>query len=173
MEVAVILACVVLIDACMRVFRVWLCKRRLLRHPFVTPLSLAFPANAPFIQAMVDELSDIMKIDPPRVYVYRARLSNAFVTAMALRPELYIADEAFESANGHDHPLACLAALIAHELAHLKLNHAPKHAVWRYLSSIRALSKAATRMLANLEQEADRLGAQVCGQYLIAIEART
>jgi len=169
MEIIIILACIALLYLLTHTFRIWLCKRRLLNHQFVIPLSAAFPANAPLIRAMVDELAGILDISTPEVFVYRARISNAFVTAMALRAELYIADEAFESANEHENPLKSLASLIAHELAHIKLNHSLEHAVWLYLSSISLLTNKAFQALQRIEEEADCLADQVCRRYFSTV----
>jgi len=139
------------------VMRLWYCKKNLKQHIHVNSLERALPVHAEWVYKLVQELSLIASIDTPKVFVYRAELPNAFVAVMPLRSEIYIADELFEDANASPDPIYTLAQTLAHELGHLKLNHAFAHAIYTYISyqRIPMLHNFAKKQLQNIEQEAN------------------
>ncbi|MDQ6990775.1 MAG: M48 family metalloprotease [Mariprofundaceae bacterium] len=146
--------------------RLWYCKKKLKQHIHVNDLERALPVHAVWVYKLLQELSLIAAIHPPKVFVYRAELPNAFVAAMPLRSEIYIADELFEEANASHDPIDTLAQTLAHEIAHLKLNHAFTHAIYTYLSyqHIPMLSDLAKNKLRTIEQEADDEAERIVSQ---------
>jgi len=139
------------------VIRLWYCTKNLKQHIHVNSLERALPVHAEWVYKLLQELSLIASIDTPKVFVYRAELPNAFVAVMPLRSEIYIADELFEDASTSDDPIHTLAQTLAHELAHLKLNHAFAHTIYTYLSyqHIPMLHNFTKKQLRKIEQEAD------------------
>jgi len=137
--------------------RLWYCKENLKQHIHVNDLERALPVHAVWVYKLLQELSFIASIRTPKVFVYRAELPNAFVAAIPLQSEIYIADELFEEANASDKPIDTLAQTLAHEIAHLKLNHSFAHAIYTYLSfqHMPMLSNLARNKLRKIEQEAD------------------
>jgi len=90
---------------------------------------------------------------------------------MPLRPELFLSDEALEQANSSTNPVARLAELIGHELAHIKFHHALYHAPIMYIAQsehvlffpLRHICQSA---LKHLEISADREGTRISRQYM-------
>jgi Zn-dependent protease with chaperone function len=146
--------------------RLWYCAKHLKQHIHVNSLERALPVNAVWVYKLLQELAHIASIDVPEVFVYRAELPNAFVAAMPLRSEIYIADELFEDANASHNPIATLTQTLAHEVAHLKLNHSFAHAIYTYLSyqHIPTLSNFAKNKLQKIEQEADNEAERIAFQ---------
>jgi len=169
MEITVILATLIgslLICALGVYIRLWYCKKNLTQHIHVNDLEKALPVHAIWVYKLLQELSFIASIEPPKVFVYRAELSNAFVAAMPLRSEIYIADELFEQANASHDPIDTLAQTLAHEIAHLKFNHSFTHAIYTYLSyqHMPMLCNLAKNKLRKIEQEADDEGEHIVSQ---------
>jgi len=145
----------------------WLCKHKLHQHHHINSLEKALPIHAPHVQQLIQELSSIANIVEPDVFVYRAALPNAFVAAMPLQANLYIADELFEKANEARDPLHTLAYILAHEIAHLKQKHAFKHAFYTYLTFVQVcgLTTWAKRKLCVIEEEADIEAENIVRQF--------
>ena len=146
----------------------WLCKHKLHNHHHVNTLEKALPIHAPHVYQLIQELSSIANIDTPEVFIYRAALPNAFVAAMPLQANLYIADELFEEANeSTSNPLQVLAYTLAHEIAHLKQKHAFKHALYTYLTFLQVygLTAWAKKKLCVIEKEADAEAENIMKQF--------
>ncbi|MDX8389473.1 MAG: M48 family metalloprotease [Mariprofundaceae bacterium] len=167
MEVSFLLAGLAVI-ICIPIIHLWRCKHRLSNHAFVVPLEEALPVNAPHVQQLISALSFIAGTRVPSTYVYRASLANAFVAALPLTPELYISDEVFEDANAADQSLEYLVAILAHEIAHLKLDHGMRHAALLYCRDLfifRFMKSYCIKRLALLEKEADQEGLLIAKGY--------
>lgn len=163
MEIAFILAGIAL-------SAIWLWQRMrrakdtILHHPHVQPLDEALPVHGELIRELVNDLANIATVPAPEVFVYRANLPNAFVTQLHRRPKLFLADETFELANrDRGHTIDRLAAVIAHELAHLKLRQTRKHACLWWLARVGI--PFARNGLARIEADADREAERILRQF--------
>jgi len=177
MEIALLLAVIMLFLISAIGLQLWKSSRRLFQHQHVSPLAIALPVQGEPIQLMINDMSHCAGIPSPEVFVYRARLPNAFIASAPLRTELFISDEALEEASESANPLDTLAQLIGHELAHIKLRHGLYHVTIMYIAQstgvwLTPLKKICLSRLNKLEVAADKESAIIAGQYFRLLKIR-
>lgn len=171
MEIAFVLAAIVLFHICAVCIGLWKANQHLINHQHVMPLIDALPVQGELIQQLIVDMSGCAGIQPPDVFIYRSRLPNAFISAIALRPELFLSDEALEEANESSSPLEVFIQLIGHELAHIKLHHRLYHAPIMYIAQSTSFwfspfKRTCRRAIDKLESEADMEGARIAKLYI-------
>ncbi|MDX8407917.1 MAG: M48 family metalloprotease [Mariprofundaceae bacterium] len=171
MEIAFILAAIILFHITIVSLQLWNGNQRLLHNPHVQPLAIALPVQGILIQQLINDMAKIAEIHPPEVFVYRACLPNAYIASMPLRPELFLSDEALEQASESNSPIEYMAQLIGHEMAHIRLHHALFHAPIMYLAQSRFFLFFPMRTicqvaLKKIEASADNDGARIARLYL-------
>jgi len=138
--------------------------RKLTRHPLVQPLEQALPVNAPLFKRLIADLAACAGVPEPKTWIYRSALPDAFVAAIYLHPDLFLADELLERANrAGEHGLNVLEQAIAHELAHLKLHHGPTHLLLVHVPS--PFKGWANAKLQRMEREADAEATRILQRY--------
>jgi len=171
MEISFVLAAIALFYIAAISLQLWKSDRHLIQHSHVMPLNQALPVQGNLIQQLISDMASIAEVLPPEVFVYRARLPNAYIAAMPLRPELFLSDEALEQANESDRPLENLAQLVGHELAHIRLHHALYHAAITFIAQSQSFIFFPLRSLClvslnKLESSADLEGSHIAKRYL-------
>jgi len=171
MEIALLLAAIILLHVSAICIQLWNASRHLFQHPHVLSLAKALPVQGALIQQLINDMANLEDIESPAVFIYRSQLPNAYIAAMPLRPELLISDEALEHANQSRNPVKDLAQLIGHELAHIKLHHGLYHAPVMYIARSASfwfipLRRICNAILNKMEAEADQEGAKIVNQYL-------
>jgi len=74
-------------------------RYRITSHPHVEPMAIAHPSIANEIQWLVEKVASIAHISTPKIYVFRAQHSNAFMIASTKSPHLFLSDELFEACD--------------------------------------------------------------------------
>jgi len=171
MEIAFVLAAIIIFHVGSMSIALWKANQGLIHHPHVMPLAQALPVQGETFRKLIADMSACADIPVPDVFVYRSQLPNAFISAIPLRPELFLSDESLEEANENKMPLDAFTQLIGHELAHIKLHHKLYHAIIMYFDQstslwLRPFKKACRASLQKLELEADKEGSLIAKQYL-------
>jgi len=149
---------------------------RLRFHPHVERIEIAFPAIAPELNALVDEVATVAGVSTPALYIRRAALPNAFIVATIIRPELYLTDELLEDCDRRQDGLNRLIHTVCHEIAHIKRGDAPKLCFLTWLMHLTSalclpsLANAVSKKIGSIEQdtdiEANHLAGMLAGDML-------